>query len=295
MAQNNNYIVFQCYGSEGIFHECAYALLSLSRFYTAEELSNVQIWIYTDNPAYFSAFKNCWLPLHFRALDDGILAKWRGAINFVHRVKIEVLQEFTREHAGNILYLDTDILFTNRIDRMWDGICNGKLYMHVMEGVISGRANPIFEKLDDYLKQSGQNELRNMAMWNAGVLGFNMQFSGLLEEILNFTDKEYAAFPKHIWEQFAFSVYFQKEGKLEEAAPYILHYWNVKEARVVLGSFFAHFKDSTWDELASYAQMVDIPALIEEKSHFLQKRSILDRLLKKAWVPAMPDWDRLKK
>ena len=65
-----NHIVFQCYGNESIFHECTYALLSLSRIYAAGVPENTQVWIYTDNPGWFSSFKGCAIPLHFRSIDE---------------------------------------------------------------------------------------------------------------------------------------------------------------------------------------------------------------------------------
>ena len=103
MTIDTNYIVFQCYGNEGVFHECAYALLSLSRLYQAGVKCNIEIWIYTDNPGWFEAFKDCTLSLHFRAIDKATINEWRGSIDFVHRVKIEVLKDFCKDKKGNVL------------------------------------------------------------------------------------------------------------------------------------------------------------------------------------------------
>ena len=98
MEQQLNYIVFQCYGNEGVFHECAFALLSLARIYNGGLPANTQVWIYTDNPGWFSnTLRNPGIELHFCEVDATRIAKWRGSIDFVHRVKIEVLIDFGGE------------------------------------------------------------------------------------------------------------------------------------------------------------------------------------------------------
>jgi lipopolysaccharide biosynthesis glycosyltransferase len=297
MAQQTNFIVFQCYGNEAIFHECAFALLSLTRLY-GESMPGTEIWIYTDNAPWFSKFRGIGLPLNFRTVDGAQISKWRGKIDFVHRVKIEVLADFTRNRNGNVLYADTDVVFNQRLDDLFSSIGSGKQYMHVMEGVVSSRSNPIFSKLDTYLrdntvmKVNGQN-LWDLPMWNAGVLGFKSGNRDMLEDILTFTDTEYPKFPKHIIEQFACSVFFHNSGQIKTAAAWVLHYWNLKEARTTLASFFNHFSTRPWGELAQLASLIQMPVMMQEKGNFLQNRSIADKILKKQWHPTDYDWKEL--
>jgi len=247
MEQQTNYIVFQCYGNEDVFHECAYALLSLSRLYKGGGPANTEVWIYTDNLSRFSAFRNPGLSLHFCSLSEEVLTRWRGVIDFVHRVKIEVLKDFVATRNGNILYVDTDVVFMEPIEEMMAAVSSGSLYMHVMEGIVSTRSNPVLAKLDTYLRDNtamkvNGRALWDLAMWNAGVLGFNTQYRQVLDDVLTFTDAEYPKFPKHIVEQFAFSVFFRQAGVIKTAAPFILHYWNLKEARPALASFFTFLR-----------------------------------------------------
>ncbi|MFI5195962.1 MAG: glycosyltransferase [Chitinophagales bacterium] len=300
MDRQKDYIVFQCYGHERVFHECAYALLSLSRLYGPGKLSNTEIWIYTDNPVWFGSFKDCSLPLKYKAIDNNTIKQWSGKIDFVHRVKIEILKDFTSHEKGNILYLDTDVVFTHSIDKMMKDINEGKLYMHIMEGIISEEGNAVLRKLNKYLQQDGKRELnekplQSMAMWNAGVLGFNTKHTGLLDEVLAFTDNEYPKFPKHIIEQFAFSVFFQLKDTVKAAAPYIFHYWNLKEAGLVLSSFFSHFKDKSWEELTRLSSLVQIHTLMQEKANFFRNRGLAGSVLNKYWIPAKPNWEELQK
>ncbi len=298
MDQQTNYIVFLCYGNEGILHECAYSLLSLSRLYTPAELTHTEIWIYTDNPVFFQSFKDCRLPLRYRPLDKNTIKQWRGNIDFTHRVKIEVLKDLTKDKKGNILYVDSDSVFTHRIDKVWRQIQEGKLYMHVMEGIVSGRINIIMTKLNAHLQKNATlkingKPIHDLAMWNAGMLGFNTKYCHLLDKVLAFTDSEYPKFPKHVVEQFAFSVYFREAGQVKAAAPYLIHYWNLKEVRSTLASFFLHFKDKSWEELALYSQLIQMHVLMQEKVNFYENRSILQKLQNKQWLPVKPDWEEL--
>jgi hypothetical protein len=298
MEQQTNYIVFQCYGNEGIFNECLFALLSLSRQYPEGLPAGMQVWIYTDNPAWFATFLNIGIALNFRKLDNELLARWRGTIDFVHRIKIEILKDFTKERNGNVLYADTDVVFRAPVTEMMRQINQGQLYMHVMEGIVSDCGNPILEKLDTHLRESSQMKINgrplwDLPMWNAGVLGFNTQYRELLDDALAFTDTEYPQFPKHIVEQFAFSIFFRQAGAIKTAAPYLLHYWNMKEARLTLASFFAFFKTKAWDELTHYSSLIQMHVLLQEKLNFYQNRSIADKLLHKQWQPVEYDWKEM--
>jgi hypothetical protein len=114
----------------------------------------------------------------------------------------------------------------------------------------------------------------------------------LLDDVLRFTDNEYPKFPKHIVEQFAFSVFFSPGG-ISAASPYIIHYWNLKEAGIVLASFFNYFKEKSWGDLVRHSLTVQIPVLMQEKINFYQNRSVFDKLKKENWTPTIPDWNTI--
>lgn len=290
-----NYIILQCYGYEAVFLECAYALMSLSRLYTADELAGTEIWIYTDKPEWFGRFRDCPLPLKFRKMDEALIKQWRGSIDFVHRVKIELLLDFTETHTGNILYADTDMVFLQKLDDVWNGIAPGELYMHMQEGKISDKPNPIFRKLDAFLRSSNaikseRAPLYDRYMWNAGVLGFHSNHRELLVKALEYTDSEYSKFPKHVVEQFAFSVQFSNKGNIRSALPYMLHYWNLKEMRQIIASFLQHFNGRPWSELVKYSALIQPYVLVTDKNIFLQHRSLTERLTNKKWQPTVYDW-----
>lgn len=296
MTSYHTHIAFQAYGSNAVKQELLFALLSLSRVYRGMAFPDVTIHIYTDEPRFFDMAADV-LPIKYHAITDELLRLWRGDINFVHRVKIELLKNLCEAEKGNILYLDSDILFLKPVDELLGGIEGGKLYMHICEGVVKNQSNPIFAKLNKYLAANSidvngvpVNIPGDIAMWNAGVLGFkNGAFP--LDNVLHFTDVVYPKFPKHIVEQFAFSLYLSKHTPhISLASSYVLHYWNLKELRPVLQSFFNNFSGATWQDLVGYTQLIDVPAYLQQKANFYENRSLLHKLGKKRWVAEIPDW-----
>ena len=298
----NSFFVFQAYGNIGILQECLLALLSLCRNSNREDLAGTEIWIYTDNPGFFSSFKDCWLNLRFRELEPATLDEWRGAVDFVHRVKVCMLRDFTKEKNGQVLYLDTDVYFLRPVNEIFKNISAGNLYMHTKEGLVHGSDNFVFRKLSHFIKSrksilpagiSSINIPPNTTMWNAGVLGFSTDRSEILDCVLEFTDSVYKEYPKHIIEQYAFSIYFGNYGQILPADAVVFHYWNLKELRVLLQSFFEHFNDCSWDELVKYSKMIDPVGLVDEKQRFRMGRSLMDKLLGRKWIPKLPEWDLL--
>ncbi len=300
MDARANSLVFLCYGAEPVFHECTMALLTLTQQEHWKNIPGFCICIYTDKPEWFSRFADCPLPLTFRQIDADTIGRWRGAIDFTHRVKIEALLDYTASHPGNVLYSDTDVVFRAAPDNIFSQIQNGNLYMHVMEGQVAAQGNPVLTKLNKYLdaygaKNASGHPLSSSYMWNAGVLGFPPSAQGLLQRVLEFTDAHYPKFPKHIVEQFAFSVVFAAQANIHTAAPVITHYWNLKEIRPLLASFFQTFPKSSWTELQSLIQLVQVDVLTQEKSNFYVNRNIQDKIRGLKWSPAIPDWDILRK
>jgi hypothetical protein len=291
-------LVFQAYGNERILEECLFALLSLSACHTEADIAAMTIHIYTDQPEWFEA-QQIPLPLQYHRLKLETINRWRGTINFVHRMKIEVLRDLTAQVQTPVLYLDTDVCFLKPVTPLFDRMAGGELFMHVMEGIVADKPNPVLRKLHTFLAANNPLKINGVqlhadrltAMWNAGVLGFDSRYYPLLEQVLAFTDNIYPQFPKHVIEQFAFSLYFQRQGQVHQTADRILHYWNFKEFRQYLASFFSHYKDASWSEKLHYAQMLQVPVLIQEKLNFYSNRSIAGKLQGKHWQPRIPDWD----
>lgn len=266
-----NYILYQAYGNKDILNEAIFSILSFERLETKPDVRFV---IYTDDIDYF---KNR-VPenTHFEIITQPQLKIWRGATDFVHRVKVEVIKDFFNKYNGSLLYIDTDTTFLSDPGIIFDGIAAGKVYMHICEGKIDSGDNLVFKKISKFLKGKSfvlKNKetlviRADIPMWNAGLLGFDGRSASLLDEVLDVTDTLHTAYKRHVMEQLAFSFILQTKRELLPADQWVFHYWNFKEIRPVLNDFLSSHKNISFVELAVIASKLDIKNLFKPKFAF---------------------------
>lgn len=189
-------------------------------------------------------------------------------------------------------------MFCSDISDIYKNIANGKLYMHQNEGVIGDEENTIMRKVNRFFQANAlagkinvsSETISNLSMYNAGVLGFNSNQKHILSNALVFTDQVYSVFPKHIIEQLAFSLYMQASGPIYEAREEIFHYWNFKEFRMVLKSFFERYNHTPFELLIERIGRIDPKQLIKPKLEYEKTRDIrrvYKKLMKGKWqLPA---------
>lgn len=282
----NHYLIYQAYGKAEIFHEAIYSIHSLLRRHSS---LNFKIIIVTDDSAFFKKYLNDGIIYH--EVNKEQIKTWRGSIDFVHRVKIEVLQMLSKQYSGSFLYVDTDIYFLNEIDSLFQEIEQGKTIMCFKENAINKGKNVLYRRLNQFV-QSKKNKsviTPDTIMYNAGVLGFNSSFFPILDSVKSLTDQLYQKHPTFIIEQLAFSYYLQQHGKvIETEGKWVFHYWNFKEFRQVLAYLFENYKKT--DDLFAIFDKNKVDEMIVPKRVYESlpswKRKI-KKLLKNTWV--MPE------
>lgn len=281
-----NAILYQAYGGADFSNECRYSLLKYLQVYNLTPPADTTLAIYTDTPAVFADFVPFFHHLHLLPLTTETAQRWRGGSNFVHRLKIEMLIDFTTRFDGNVLYCDTDTYLLSPAQTLFDDLQTGSFYMHQCEGTINKSENPSFYKWERFLSttpiiynnQQVQFD-KSLKMFNAGVVGLHSRHKGLLHDVLALTDAVYAKFPKHIAEQFAFSYCLQKSGRVNTADNFIAHYWNLKEFRQLLKTFFLVNAEESIPNLVKKLTTMDAMAIQHEKNAF-EDLPFLARLLK---------------
>lgn len=281
-----NAILYQAYGGTDYTNECRYSLLKYLQVYNLTPPAETALVIYTDTPEVFSDFAPFFHQLRVQPLTAETAQRWRGSSSFVHRLKIEMLIDFLAGFEGNVLYCDTDTYLTGSIQPIFNDLENGSFYMHQCEGTINKSENPSFHKWEKFLSttplaynnQQVQFD-KNLRMFNAGVVGLNSLHKAVLQDVLALTDAVYAKFPKHIAEQFAFSYCLQKEGPVKTADHRIAHYWNLKEFRQLLKTFFTLHAEESIPNLIKKLHVMDAMAIQQEKNAY-EDLPFLQRLLK---------------
>ena len=181
---------------------------------------------------------------------------YRGAVDFLHRMKIRVLQDFLRTYSGNLIYLDADTAFLTEPHVLFDNLSQGRFVMHHREDLRSRPFMQFLRKFDDLvaigdLPSNGRPAPApsSVDMWNASVIGLNGENAAILDAVLAMADAIVVVAPEKprtirwVSEQFAFSYFFQAQGAVLAADEYIYHYWDFKhEFDTILWKFFAHYE-----------------------------------------------------
>lgn len=270
-------VVYQAYGRADIVKQNLFSIISLLRY--SEGLKAVdKILIYTDQSEYFKQFLGEHPLVQYHDMGPERLQKWRGQIQFVHRVKIEMLKDATKLFPkSNLFYMDGDTYFSKAPENLMAQIGPQKSIMHEAENVIEQGKDPLSKKVKKFLKQ---NEFQikgkslkiptHQVMWNAGVLGFSPSFFSDLDSVLEFTDQAYSRYQKHVMEQLAFSYFLSEKGKIIDARAEVHHYWRQKDQFNVLIEKFLSETKSLTKALAEFDK-IQWPEPPQPKVTFWQK------------------------
>ncbi|RYY20261.1 MAG: hypothetical protein EOO36_03815 [Cytophagaceae bacterium] len=271
MQRMADYLIYQAYGSLAILDEALFSLLSYLR-----QPAAATVLVYTDNTAYFQRVLGEAAEVVYVPTEPAQWQAWRGEIDFVHRVKIEVLRHAAAHYPGQLLYVDTDTVFLQSPAALFAALAQGQRVMHLAEGRLSD-GNALNRKLNRALRPLTSQLPPRVTigpathMYNAGVLGLRSTDAPLLDEVLALTEQLYRFYPKHVMEQLAFSVIWAREGPVQEATPWVYHYWNLKEIRPVLHTLFAATPAlCSLPDWQARATQLDVPALAEGKAAFRQ-------------------------
>ena len=273
-------LVYQAYGHADILHEAVLSVASALKLQSIEH--DFIVVIYTDAPDYFKQF----LPssVQYIIVPPKKWEEWKGNQQFVHRAKIMMLLDAVERFEGDFLYCDTDTYFLSSPSSLFYSIEKGDLVMHVDEGSLHNSKNKVFQKLEKFLIAHARFAIPvDMHMWNAGVLGFKSSDSSLLREVLKLSDELYQAYPKHVMEQLAFSFHFGLRNRVA-CGNQVFHYWDFKEYRSVLRSFFEKHKGESYEVWVRDVDRILPMELIKKKQAYFKRSYLLrkiDKLLGK--------------
>lgn len=281
-------LIYLAYGPAELHAEAFYSLLS----YYKVAREPVQTLIYTDAPEAFRRVLGERPDVVYPAVTAEQWQQWRGASNKVYLLKIGVLAHAAALCPGNLLFADTDTIWLRDPAPLFNQIAQGQRFMHVSEGPMAGDnylSRKIYRRLKDHVFEVGGRALRltpDLLLYNSGVLGFASPVAAQLPDVLALADQLYAAYNKHMMEQLAFSMRFAIDGPIGEAAPYVLHYWNLKAARPVLAQVFEKYAGRPLDELYERATRLNLAGLHEAEFAYRNlpgwRRALL-KLLGRRW------------
>jgi hypothetical protein len=232
--QHLNIFVYQAYGKIEILQQTLLSVLSLLS--SSNGRNDFQILVYTDKKEYFQEFLSESTQILYENLSLDRISQWKGQIQFVHRLKIEMLLHASQARQGRFIYLDGDTYFLSDPMMLFERIDQKNTVMHLPEGKVCELKDPLSKKLRKFLQREHfvlegtiYNITADVIMWNAGVIGFDASHRALLQQILDLTDQTFGKYQKHVMEQLSVSEILQKNTKVHRSDDVIYHYWNQKD------------------------------------------------------------------
>ena len=288
MTTAPRYLIYLVYGSVELCAEAVYSLLS---YYEVAELP-AKVLIYTNLPEYFATLLGSRPEIAYPPVSAQEWQAWRGESNQVYMMKISVLQHARQHYPGSLLFVDTDTIWLADPAPLFAAVAQGRHVMHLSEGrLATGNLlnRKVYQHLQPHTFAVGGRELRltpQTVLYNSGVIGYARSEATQLSDIYALADRFFLLYNKHIMEQLALSVCLALDGPILEAAPYVLHYWNLKAIRPVLVRLLEKYRGRPPAELYQRLAALNIPALhaAELRYRLLPgwRRSLL-KLLGRQW------------
>jgi hypothetical protein len=227
-------LAVQSFGKETEYRR---AILTILSFYahTTVETAETKIFLFTDKPDFFETYLSG-LPVEFVLLTADKIKQMRGEIDFLHRMKIAVIEEAFALCEGVLLYADSDTFFTGDPAPLLQELSEKKVFMHLPEypfkKEVEDETNTYqnFYALinrQDFMLTNG-SRLQVMPehwSWNAGVMMFHPAHARLIPDVYALTDQFYPQSSSHASEQYAFSLVLQSNAEIKRCDSVIYHYW----------------------------------------------------------------------
>jgi hypothetical protein len=191
--------------------------------------ADVEFVVLTDRPDQYRWLQDS---VTIEPLDPATLRRWRGPTDDRYRPKIESLRWLATGGASHVVLADTDTLARCSLAPMLQRLEQGSFLLHTREYALAAAPR----RGDRMLKHEILNRSWNgitagpgTSMWNGGVIGCPQPRLDVLDETLAVFDSMRPASRHFAIEQLAYSVVFEARGTVEEASPWIDHYWANRE------------------------------------------------------------------
>ncbi|MFN8436436.1 MAG: hypothetical protein U0V72_02265 [Cytophagales bacterium] len=236
----NDAVVYFSVGEEIYLRQTLVSLLTL----TLNRVNSFDVLVFTNNKNFFlENLPNNSLRLKFIGVDNTEVKQMKGDINFIHRVKIEVILKAFDLGYEKILYLDSDTLITKELYELFCKIDTRNSFMHLKEFSFNDQNLDSYNPTFDFKKTISANKFmnpldhsivpNNFTSSNAGVIGLHKSHINLIQSVLKLTDEIFPLTNHHATEQFMFSYILQKHTDLNYCEDYVYHYWYHVKKQIV--------------------------------------------------------------
>jgi hypothetical protein len=262
-------LVLQSFGRESEYRR---AVLTVLSYYacTSLNISQTKVLLFTDQPDYFTSFFEQ-LPVDYILLTPEKVKEMRGRIDFLHRMKIALIDEAFDRAKGNILYADSDTFFTADPTPLMEKLSEEQCFMHLWEyqfESLKERPLPAGKTFQDFfhlIKSSiftlynGESIRFSLAQssWNAGVMMFHSSHKRFIQDVYALTDQFYPPTKNHASEQYAFSLILQSNITVSPCDNVICHYWYIVK-KAIMDAFLKKKVHKEWGAKNLQEKLADV-------------------------------------
>jgi len=242
-------IVYLSHGGQKFYDQTRFSVLTLLDLLLKQGRDDYRILIYTDRPEQSPDHAS----IHSVRISSEELKKFRGPLEFIHRIKLEVLRRAEADIGLPFIFVDCDTRWLKIPDEQFESLSDrGQrqsgaapvFYMHKFEGTMADNFYPNYLRLW-HEKRTKLVEWKLRAdppwtMWNSGTIGVPWGATGFFRDVLAVTDDLILDVRQRIFiEQLAFSLVASSRFQIRPFDDCLVHYWNYgTELPILLRRFF---------------------------------------------------------
>jgi hypothetical protein len=280
----------QSFGQEKEYRR---AILTILSFYTHSsiELQKTKTLLFTDRPEYFKKYL-AELPVSYIQLTPEKITEMRGAIDFLHRIKIALIDESFQMEGGPLFYVDSDTFFISDPGPIIFNVTPRVCYMHKWEyefeslkywteESVAGRSFKAFYKLIkncSFLLADGSPVRYNTshASLNAGAMLFHADHKRFLADVYALTDQFYPLTQNHASEQYAFSLIMQTNTDVKFCEDIVYHYW-YRVKKQIIDIFLAEKFSNAWSDKSLSNKLSDVKLWTNKLPKYFEVHILMKR------------------
>jgi hypothetical protein len=227
-------LVTQSFGRENEYRRVLITILS---FYAHSSRALPTI-LFTDNPEWFKPYLGEF-PVQYVLLTPEKVKVMRGEIDFLHRMKIALIEEAFTIAGDTLFYADSDTFFIEDPMKLYTQASASTSFMHVWEyqfeslrnmplpggATFQAFLNLVERKSFDLPDGTQLKVLPSDSSWNAGVMILHQSHKLLIPSVYSLTEQFFPETRNHASEQYAFSILLQQRTELKPCEAVIYHYW----------------------------------------------------------------------
>jgi hypothetical protein len=237
-------VLYLSHGRQKYHEQTRYSVLTLLALLLEHNRNDFRIAVYTDRPDQVPAH-DLVQPLH---VIPKRFARWRGPLDYAHRIKLEVLRCALDDLGAPLIYVDSDTRWLRVPDEPLTALSSGRIpptcYLHKVEGSISASFFPqhfrlLCKQRPKLIKWRVPTD-PPWTMWNSGTVGIPSRSEGFVDDVLHVTDELLPHISyRNCVEQLALSLVAGSRFEIRPFDSHLQHWWSYgSELPAYLHRFF---------------------------------------------------------